>query len=199
VVDHLFREKNLKIPREPQPSADTGAASRPPKPPAKPKPAPAPPETTALISRPRPEVVEKVDEEETSGSGGGSFWERLGGALVEAFAEHLDRKVDELRDAADHEQRLVSETPNITGDWYSPNGGVFTFSQLGSLVRVEGSAAGISLSGRGQIRGKSIRIQGFSLGGGPFQAGLAVSADGQKITGQIVDGFGRSSPVQLHR
>ena len=96
----------------------------------------------------------------------------------------------------DVEQRLVSETPNITGDWYSPNGGVFTFSQVGSSVRVEGSAAGISLSGRGQIRGKSIRIQGFSLGGGPFQAGLAVSADGKTITGQIVDGFGRSSPSQ---
>ncbi len=202
VVGDVFREKNLKIPREPEPvSRDTEMPDQRPKPASQPKPKPAPalPPVAALEPTPRPVVSKPVVETEAPPQGGGSFWGRLGGALVSAFAEHLDRRMDELKDAAENEQRLVAQTPNISGEWYSPNGGVFSFSQLGSAVRVQGSAPGISLEGRGQIRGKSVQVEGFSLGSGPFRAGLAVSADGNRMSGQIVDSFGRAAPVELHR
>jgi hypothetical protein len=190
IVEEVFREKNLNT---------EAARPRPePAPPPAPKPKPAPP-STGLIPKPRPVVAETAVVKEGSGQGGGTFWSRLGGILVEAVAERLDRRMDELNDAAESARRLDAQTPSVAGEWYAPNGGVFTFSQVGSQVSVHGAAAGVSLSGRGQIRGKSIQIHGLSLGGGPFQAGLAVSADGKTMSGQVVDGLGRSSPVQLRR
>jgi hypothetical protein len=130
---------------------------------------------------------------------GGGLLGRLGGALLEALGEHLDRRVDRAADRIEDYGRAVAEAPNVDGRWYSPNGGAFRFSQRGSRVRVEGGNMGISLSGQGRLHGRSVELQGFSPAGGPFRCSLVVSFDGNSMTGQTIDSYGRYSPVELHR
>jgi hypothetical protein len=130
---------------------------------------------------------------------GGGLLGRLGGALLEALGEHLDRRVDRAADRIEDYGRAVAEAPNVDGRWYSPNGGTFRFSQRGSRVRVEGGNMGISLSGQGRLHGRSVELQGFSPAGGPFRCNLVVSPDGNSMTGQTIDSYGRYSPVELHR
>lgn len=197
IVEDLFRSKALKVPRAPDAASKPRetAIAAPPKPRTpRPTPAPQPVFLEATPVRPVRETPAPQPAQTT-----GSFWGRLGGVLLEALGEQLDRKVNEISDSFEQERRVADETPNIAGDWHAPTGGTFTFSQRGLHVSVQGFSAGVPLTASGQIRGQGIQVQGFSPAGGAFRASLTVSADGRTMTGQLVDGYGRPSPVQLHR
>ena len=130
---------------------------------------------------------------------GGGFLGRLGGALLEAIGEHLDRKVDRTVERIEDYGRATDDAPNVDGHWYSPTGGAFRFSQRGRRVRVEGGNLGIPVSGQGRLVGRSVELQGFSPAGGPFRCNLLVAPDGSSMTGQMIDSYGRGSPVELRR
>jgi hypothetical protein len=140
------------------------------------------------------------DDREVAAVGAGSgFLGRLGGALLEALGEHLDRKVDRTVGRIEEYPRVADEAPNVDGQWYSRNGGAFWFSQRGARIRLEGGAMGTPVSGQGRLVGRSVQLQGFSPAGGMFRCSLLVSDDGSSMTGQMIDSYGRSSPVELHR
>jgi hypothetical protein len=188
IVEDLFRKKDLVVHEEPKKIVKRKETTRS-------IPDPEPPEVEQDFSSPEPEPEPAKVEEDS----GGSFWSKLGGVLLETLGDHLDRKVNEIQQNFEHERTLASQTPSIAGQWRSPAGGIFTIVQTGSVLSVEGMAGGVPLSASGQIRGKSVQISGFSPVNGPFQANLVVSPDGNMISGQLFDSFGRGSPVQLRR
>jgi len=119
----------------------------------------------------------------------------LGGTLLQVIGERLDRRADRVQDR----RREAEEAPTVDGQWYSTNGASFRFSQRGSKIRLDGGAVGVPVRGEGRLFGRAVDLQGFSPAGGPFRCSLELSADGTAMTGQMVDGYGRGSRVELHR
>ena len=136
----------------------------------------------------------------------GKKLDNLSQAELEKRQEQLEKRFKELEQKqGNFNQGNISpqtQSINITGTWYSPNGLSYRIEQRGNLVALQevNPFYGVTAVGQGQIQGQSVLINYQTAAYTQGVANLTISPEGRSLNGFFRDNYsGYTIPMTLSR